>query len=103
MFISIKRMKTYFVYIISNESNRVLYIGVTSDLVRRIYEHKNKLFDGFSSKYNLNKLVYFETTDCIASAIEREKQLKNWKRSYKDNLIQKNNPLYNDLYNSIVG
>jgi putative endonuclease len=68
-------MKQYYVYILTNKSNRVLYIGVTNDLERRMYEHKNKMVNGFTKKYNLNKLVYFETTTDVRSALEREKQL----------------------------
>jgi len=89
-------MKSYYVYIITNNS-KTLYIGVTNDLVRRIYEHKNKFIDGFSNKYNLNKLVYFEITNDIHVALKREKQLKNWHRQWKINLIEENNPNWNDL------
>ena len=87
----------YFVYILSNWSNSVLYIGVTSNLPRRLYEHKNHLVDGFSSKYNTNKLVYFEETCDVYSAISREKQLKKWSRSKKNELIAKVNPQWADL------
>ncbi|MBQ2572320.1 MAG: GIY-YIG nuclease family protein, partial [Treponema sp.] len=82
-------MQIYYVYILSNYTNSTLYIGVTNDLKRRIYEHKNKLISGFSSKYNVNKLVYFEETTDIKSAIQREKNLKKWKREWKDELIKK--------------
>jgi putative endonuclease len=75
-------MKDYYVYILSNTS-KTLYIGVTNNLERRVYEHKNKLIDGFTKKYNLTKLVYFETTTDIKAAIYREKQLKGWLRSKK--------------------
>ena len=74
-----------------------LYIGVTNDLVRRIYEHKNKMIDGFTKKYNLTKLVYYEATTDVRSAIEREKQLKNWHREWKMNLIIEFNPEWKDL------
>ncbi|MDP2038335.1 MAG: GIY-YIG nuclease family protein [Ignavibacteria bacterium] len=77
----------YFVYIISNWNNKVIYVGVTNDIVRRISEHKNKLVDGFSKKYNLNKLVYFEETTDINVAISREKEIKKWRREKKNNLI----------------
>ena len=87
----------YFVYILSNWSDSVLYIGVTSNLPRRLYEHKNHLVDGFSSKYNTNKLVYFEETSDVYSAISREKQLKKWSRSKKNELIAKVNPQWADL------
>ena len=80
-------MRKGFVYILTNYKNSVLYIGVTSNLVKRIYEHKFKLDDSFTKKYNLAKLVYYEVFDDIKSAIEREKQLKNWHREWKINLI----------------
>ncbi|MFA5107188.1 MAG: GIY-YIG nuclease family protein [Patescibacteria group bacterium] len=90
-------MKTYYVYIISNTLYTTLYIGVTNDLIRRMYEHKNHLVRGFSARYNLTKLLYYEETDDICAAITREKQLKNWHRVWKMNLIQKQNPNYIDL------
>ena len=90
-------MQIYYVYILSNYTNSTLYIGVTNDLKRRIYEHKNKLISGFSSKYNVNKLVYFEETTDIKSAIQREMNLKKWKREWKDEIIKKNNPSFYDL------
>jgi putative endonuclease len=89
--------KQYYVYILTNKSNKVLYIGVTDDLKRRIYEHKNKMTDGFTKKYNLTKLVYYEATTDVRSAIEREKQLKNWHREWKMNLIKEFNPEWKDL------
>ena len=89
--------KNYYVYIITNFNNTTFYIGVTNDLTRRIYEHKNKLIKGFSAKYNLKKLVYFEETSDINSVITREKQLKNWHRVWKVNLIKKENPNFIDL------
>jgi len=89
--------KNYYVYIITNFNNTTFYIGVTNDLTRRIYEHKNKLIKGFSAKYNLKKLVYFEETSDINSVITREKQLKNWHRVWKINLIKKENPNFIDL------
>jgi len=90
-------MKTYYIYIATNSVNTVLYIGVTNDLSRRLFEHKNKLSDGFTKKYNINKLVYFEETTDIRIAIEREKQLKRWHREWKLNLIRENNPEFRDL------
>jgi len=87
----------YYVYMLTNKNNRVLYIGITNDLPRRIYEHKNKLINGFTKKYNLNKLIYYETTEDIFSALEREKQLKNWHREWKLNLINNFNPKWIDL------
>ncbi len=85
------------VYILTNYDETVLYIGVTSDLKKRIWEHKNKTIEGFTSKYNVNKLVYFEITESIKTAIEREKQLKNWHRKWKINLIKETNPDFRDL------
>ena len=90
-----------YVYIITNVHNTVLYIGVTNNLVRRIYEHKNKMLVGFSSRYNLSKLVYCEQHDNIAQAIEREKQIKKWNREWKERLIKNINPQWKDLYNDI--
>ncbi|MBK7958707.1 MAG: GIY-YIG nuclease family protein [Bacteroidetes bacterium] len=87
-----------FVYIMSNYTNTVLYVGVTSDLIIRVEEHKKKRYpDSFTAKFNCNKLVYFETYTRIEEAIAREKQLKNWKRIWKDDLINKANPYWNDL------
>ena len=87
----------YYVYIISNETNKLLYIGVTNDIKRRLYEHKNKLIKGFSSRYNLKKLLYVERTEDVISAIEREKKLKKWRREKKEFLIKTINPDYVDL------
>jgi len=87
---------------ITNQYNTTLYIGVTNNLIRRIYEHKNKLLKGFSSKYNLNKLVYYECTESIESAIIREKQLKNYSRAKKEQLIYEKNPEHMDLSSSII-
>jgi putative endonuclease len=89
--------KHYYVYILTNKSNHVLYIGVTNDLSRRMFEHKNKLVEGFTKKYNLVKLIYYEETDEVESAINREKQLKNWHREWKINLICQFNPEWKDL------
>ncbi|MBO5363719.1 MAG: GIY-YIG nuclease family protein [Clostridia bacterium] len=87
----------YFVYIVSNKLNTVLYIGVTNDLQRRIYEHKHKLMNGFTAKYNVSKLVYYEETSDVISAIKREKQLKGWRRDKKIALIESINPKWLDL------
>ena len=95
-------MNTYYVYIISNKKNGTIYIGVTNNLLKRIREHKNKELLGFSQKYSLNKLVYYENTSDIRSAIKREKQLKNWKRQWKIDLIEKTNSDWEDLYDSIL-
>jgi len=90
-------MKTYYVYIITNKYNKVFYIGVTDNLIRRIFEHKNKLVEGFSQKYNLNKLIFYEETNDINEALKREKQLKNWHRAWKINLIKEKNPDFKEL------
>ena len=90
-----------YVYILTNYEDTTLYIGVTSDLPKRIYEHKNKLLKGFSSKYNLKKLVYYEIFDSIEDAIQREKKLKNWHREWKINLIKGMNPEFKDLSDEI--
>lgn len=96
-----KTMKQYCVYILTNRDNKVLYIGVTGNLQRRILEHKNKSIKGFTEKYNCNKLVYFEQTENVMSALEREKQLKNWHRKWKIDLIDKFNPDWKDLYDTL--
>jgi putative endonuclease len=87
----------YYVYILSNWNNKVIYTGVTNNLERRLYEHKHKLSDSFTKKYNINKLVYYESTNDVKSAIMREKQLKGWTREKKNNLIETLNPEWNDL------
>ena len=87
----------YYVYILSNEWKNVLYIGVTNDLVRRMYEHKTELVEGFSKKYKTKNLVYFEETTDVLSAIAREKELKGWRRAKKDILINMMNPTWKDL------
>jgi len=92
----------FYVYILTNKTNKVLYIGVTNNLIRRIFEHKNKLVDGFTSKYNLNKLVYYEHFTHINEAIKREKRLKKWNREWKNKLISEQNPEWKDLYDEIL-
>ncbi len=94
--------KQGYVYILTNKVNTVLYTGVTSNLVKRIYEHKNKLVPSFTNSYNVSKLVYYEVYPSILSAIEREKQIKGKKRVYKEALINEFNPEWIDLYPSIV-
>ena len=89
--------KTYYVYLLTNWNDQVMYVGVTSNLERRIYEHKNKLVDGFTKKYNVEKLVYFETTNDVLAAIEREKQIKKWRREKKNQLVAGMNPEWKDL------
>jgi len=93
----------YYVYILTNEYNTSLYIGVTNNLIRRIYEHRNELLKGFTSKYKLKKLVYYEILNDPYSAISREKQLKNWHSDWKWNLVKGFNPGLKDLYSNIVG
>jgi len=93
--------KKYYVYLLTTWNNKVLYTGVTNNLERRIYEHKNKLNNGFTKKYNIHKLVYFEETDDILVAIEREKQIKGWLRVKKNNLVESVNPNWRDLSNEL--
>lgn len=87
----------YFVYIMTNKKYGTLYIGVTSNLYRRVYEHKNKLIEGFTKKYNLTKLVYYSETDDVSIAITQEKRMKKWYRKWKVKLIEKENPSWKDL------
>ena len=93
----------YYVYIMTNKPNGVLYIGMSNDLIRRVFEHKNHSLKGFTDDYNLTRLVWFEQTGDVMSAIAREKQLKNWHRDWKIELIENMNPEWNDLYEAIVG
>ena len=90
--------KQYYIYILSNKLNTTLYTGVTNNLKKRAYEHKNNFIDGFSKKYNLHKLVYFEIFKDIENAIKREKQIKGGSRKKKIDLIQNRNPIWKDLY-----
>ena len=89
------------VYILTNFNETTFYIGVTSDLKKRIYEHKNKVVEGFTSKYHVDRLVYYELTDSIVTAINREKQLKRWHRQWKINLIKEHNPEFIDLFDQL--
>ena len=89
--------KSYYVYLLTNWNNRVMYVGVTSNLERRIYEHKNKLVKGFTEKYNVDKLVHFEVTGDVIAAITREKEIKKWRREKKDMLVNAANPEWADL------
>jgi len=91
----------FYVYIMSNHKNGTLYIGVTSNLPARVFEHKSELIEGFTKKYHLHNLVYYEVYEDVRSAITREKQLKKWKRNWKINLIKKMNPQWRDLYPDI--
>jgi putative endonuclease len=93
--------KQYYVYFLTNFSNKVLYVGITNDLKRRVYEHKNGLVDGFTRRYHVNKLVYYEIGDDIEVVILREKQIKAGSREKKDELIAKVNPEWNDLYDQL--
>ncbi len=95
-------MKKAYVYILASKRNGTLYIGMTSDLIKRIYQHKNDLIGGFSKKYSVHVLVYYEQFLDIYSAISREKQLKHWKRKWKLKLIEKHNPNWRDLYYDII-
>ena len=95
-------MKDYYVYILSNTNNQVLYTGVTNHLIRRVYEHKNHAVDGFTQKYNVTKLVYFEQGSDVEAAIAREKQIKRWRREKKNYLINQFNPDWRDLYLDLV-
>ena len=95
-------MKSYFVYLMANKYNNVLYIGMTNDLIRRVFEHKNNLIEGFTKKYNCHKLVWFQETNDVVSAITQEKGMKKWKREYKENVINELNPEWKDLYDDLV-
>ena len=92
---------SYYVHIIASRKDGAIYIGVNNDIVRRIYEHRTKAVPGFTSRYNITRLVWFEIYDDPISAISREKELKKWRRSWKVQLIEKDNPEWNDLYESI--
>ena len=89
------------VYIITSKRNGTLYTGVTSNLIKRIWEHKNNLTEGFSKKYHVHQLVWYELHDAMLSAITREKQIKKWCRAWKLRLIEENNPMWQDLWNDI--
>lgn len=97
-----KEEKQYYIYVMTNFENGTLYTGVTNNLVRRVYEHRNKLVEGFTKKYDLNKLVYYEIADTIDVAILREKQIKGGSRKKKLDMVNKFNKEWNDLYDSIV-
>lgn len=93
----------YYVYLLANRRNGALYVGVTRDLVRRMYEHREGLADGFTRRYGIKRLVWFDSTGDVLAAIAREKQLKDWKRAWKIELIERSNPDWRDLYPSILG
>jgi putative endonuclease len=92
----------YYVYILASRKIGTLYIGVTRSLIKRVWEHKNDLVEGFTKKYKVHILVYFEVFDGIENALKREKQLKNWKRDWKINVIERENPEWVDLYPKLV-
>jgi putative endonuclease len=94
--------KTFYVYILASRKDGTLYLGVTANLVRRIYEHKEKLQPGFTARYDIRRLVWFEVYEDAANAISREKEIKKWRRGWKVALIEKNNPEWKDLYPEIV-
>lgn len=94
--------KYFYVYILSNRKNGTLYTGVTSDLVKRVYEHKSDLVEAFTGKYVIHNLVWYETHESAIGAIAREKQIKHWKREWKLRLIESVNPQWKDLYNDII-
>ena len=91
----------YYVYLLASDRNGTLYLGVTNDLVRRVYEHKNKILRGFTSQYGVDRLVWFETYDDPTNAIAREKDIKKWRRAWKLRLIEQSNPQWVDLYDQI--
>lgn len=95
-------MKSYYVYIMASQRNGTLYVGITNDLVRRVHEHRTDAVEGFTKKYHVHRLVYHEQTEDILSALEREKQLKKWERKWKVELIEAENPEWEDLYGGLV-
>ncbi len=94
--------KTFYIYILSNKHNTVLYTGMTNDLIRMVYEHKNKLIEGFTKRYNITKLLYYELTESVESAILREKQVKDYRRDKKFEMVRQMNPEMRDLYSKLV-
>ncbi len=95
-------LKTYYVYIMASQKDGTLYIGVTNDLVRRVWEHKNDVHEGFTRKYGVHRLVWYEAATDINGAIWREKQMKKWRREWKVELIEKENPNWDDLYEGLL-
>ena len=94
-------MKTYFVYIMASKKNGTLYIGVTSNLQHRVWQHKNNVHEGFTKKYSVHRLVWYEMTNQIEGAMRREKQMKKWRRQWKIDLIEENNPNWDDIYDEL--
>jgi len=95
-------MEQYYTYIMASKKNGVLYVGVTNDIIKRSYEHKVGIVKGFTKRYNIKILVYYEIHGSIEAAITREKQIKKWKRDWKIELIEKENPEWNDLYGTLI-
>jgi putative endonuclease len=95
-------MNSFYVYILASRKNGTLYIGVTNDLVRRVYDHRNNAIEGFTKKYSVHTLVYYEPYKDVRDALTREKRLKKWKRQWKINLIENTNPDWKDLYSQII-
>ena len=95
-------MKNYYIYLLANKKNGTLYTGSTSDLVKRIWEHKNKVIKGFTEKYDVTQLVYYEVCNDVNEAIKRENQIKRWRRQWKMQLIEKTNPDWRDLYDEVL-
>ena len=93
------RQHQYYVYLLTNRNNKVMYVGMTNDLRRRVYQHKRKLVPGFTQRYNVDKLVYYESTHDVHAAITREKEIKKWRREKKDSLVNAMNPEWKDLTN----
>ena len=96
-------MNMYYIYIMASKRNGTLYVGVTNNLLKRVYEHKNDLVEGFTKRYGIHRLVYYEQVADINSAIQREKRLKKWRRQWKIELIEQMNPDWKDLYDQLVG
>ena len=92
-----------FVYMMAGSYRGTLYIGVTSELIQRVYKHKHHLFEGFTKDYGLDRLVWYDATSCIEAAIVREKQMKEWKRAWKVRLVEEANPNWRDLYPDLLG
>ncbi|MFZ3072917.1 MAG: GIY-YIG nuclease family protein [Thermodesulfobacteriota bacterium] len=92
----------FYVYIMASKRNGTLYVGVTSDLIKRVYEHKSGLVESFTDRYGVHNLVYFESTEGVDGALQREKQIKKWNRVWKKKLIEKSNPYWRDLYSDIL-
>ena len=95
-------MNQYYIYILASQKNGTLYVGVTNDLIKRVYEHRSDFVDGFTKKYQVHKLVYYETMEDPTGAITREKRLKKWNRQWKIDLIEEMNPNWKDLYEDLV-